>query len=299
MKVTLRQLEVFDAVATLGSVTKAAEKLGMSQGAASSALADLQIILRRALFAHAKGRPLQITDEGKRLHPVVRSLLGKVQDIELADTDTRLSGKLVIGATAMIAETTLPRICIEFMKLYRDVQIQVEVETVRSLLERLTRFELETALIEILPKIEGIELTRWRTDELVLVVAEGHPLAGRRALEIKDLEGYSWCTREGHSSTTAYLRYMLNDEIGQFHVAFEATSNWAVRHAVVAGGGIGCLSKSLVQYDLDIGRLHQLDVPRFRYTRALSLARPKNIWRSQLTRTFDQFLLDHGDPVDA
>ena len=45
------------------------------------------------------------------------------------------------------------------------------------LLERLTRFELETALIEILPQIEGIELTTWRTDELVLVVADGHPLA--------------------------------------------------------------------------------------------------------------------------
>lgn len=299
MKVTLRQLEVFDAVATLGSVTKAAAKLNMSQGAASSALTDLQIILRRPLFAHAKGRPLQITDEGKRLHPIVRSLLGKIQDIELADSDTRLSGKLVVGATAMIAETTLPRLCVEFMELYPDVQIQVEVETVRSLLERLTRFELETALIEILPKIEGIELTRWRTDELVLVVADGHPLAGSKQLGIKDLAGYAWCTREADSSTTAYLRYMLHDEIGQFHVAFEATSNWAVRHAVVAGGGIGCLSKSLVQYDLDIGRLRQLDVPRFSFKRALSLARPKDIWRSRLTRTFDQFLLDRGDSADC
>jgi DNA-binding transcriptional LysR family regulator len=299
MKVTLRQLEVFDAVATLGSVTKAAEKLNMSQGAASSALTDLQIILRRSLFAHAKGRSLQITDEGKRLHPIVRSLLGQVQDIEVVEADARLSGKLVIGATAMIAETTLPRLCVEFMELYPDVQVQVEVETVRSLLERLTRFELETALIEVLPQIEGIELTRWRTDELVLVVADGHPLAGRAKLGIKDLAGHAWCTREAHSSTTAHLRYMLHNEIGQFHVAFEATSNWAVRHAVVAGGGIGCLSRALVQYDLDLGRLHQLDVPRFHYTRALSLARPKNIWRSQLTRTFDQFLLDRGDPPES
>jgi DNA-binding transcriptional LysR family regulator len=92
---------------------------------------------------------------------------------------------------------------------------------------------------------------------------------------------------------------MLHSEIGQIQVAFEATSNWAVRHAVVAGGGIGCLSRSLVQYDLDIGRLHQLDVPRFRYTRPLSLARPTNIWRSHLTRTFDQFLLDRGDPAES
>ena len=299
MKVTFRQLEVFDAVATLGSVTKAAEKLGMSQSAASAALADLQIVLRRPLFAHAKGRPLQITDEGRRLHPMVRSLLVKIQDIEIADADAPLSGKLVIGATAMIAETMLPRLCVEFMQIYPEVQIQVEVETVRNLLERMTRFELETALIEILPEIEGIELTRWRTDELVLVVASSHPLAGRQGLTIGDLAGHAWCTREGHSSTTAYLRYRLHDTIGQFPVAFEATSNWAVRHAVVAGGGIGCLSKTLVDFDLANGRLCRLEIPEFSYTRPLSLARPKDIWRSELTRTFDQFLLDRGDTPET
>ena len=299
MKVTLRQLQVFDAVATLGSVTKAADSLNMSQGAASGALTDLQIVLRRSLFAHAKGRSLQITDEGKRLHPIVRSLLGKIQDIEQTDENALLSGKLVIGATAMIAETMLPRLCVEFMQLYPDVQIQVEAESVRNLLERLTRFELETALIEVLPNIEGVALSRWRTDELVLVATPDHPLAGRKNLAIKDLAGMHWCTREANSSTTARLRYMLHEEIGPFHVAFESTSNWAVRHAVIAGGGIGCLSKALVQFDLDNGRLVQLDVAGFRYTRALSLARPKNIWRSRLTTTFDQFLLDRGDPVGS
>lgn len=83
MKVTIRQLQVFDAVATLGSVTAAATKLNMSQSAASGALTDLQIILGRPLFAHAKGRPLQITDEGKRLQSTVRSLLGMAADMRV------------------------------------------------------------------------------------------------------------------------------------------------------------------------------------------------------------------------
>jgi DNA-binding transcriptional LysR family regulator len=299
MRVTLRQLQVFDAVATLGSVTGAAAKLNMSQSAASSALTDLQIVLRRPLFAHAKGRPLQITDEGKRLRPIVRSLLREIEDIESTDVHAPLAGKLVIGATAMIAETVLPRLCVEFMELHPDVQIKVESESVGDLFERLARFELETALIEIFPDVEGVELTKWRTDELVLVVTPEHPLAGRKKLKIKDLSGYSWCTREANSSTSARLRYMLHEELGQLHVAFESTSNWAVRHGVIAGGGIGCLSKALVQFDLDNGRLVQLDVADFRYTRALSLARPKNIWRSRLTSTFDQFLLERGDPVEA
>jgi DNA-binding transcriptional LysR family regulator len=296
MKVTLRQLQVFDAVATLGSVTAAAAKLNMSQSAASSALTDLQIILRRPLFVHAKGRPLQITDEGKRLRPLIRSLLGGVQDIEQADLNAPLSGKLVIGATAMIAETVLPSLCVEFMRLHPEVQIRVEVEAVGDMFQRLARFELETALIEIFPDIEGIELVKWRTDELVLVAAPSHPLAKRRNLTVKDLEGQSWCAREANSSTSSRLRYMLHESIGQLHVAFEATSNWAVRHAVIAGGGIGCLSRELVQFDLNNGRLCQLDVTDFSFTRVLSLARPKNIRRSRLTMAFDEFLLEQSDP---
>jgi DNA-binding transcriptional LysR family regulator len=295
MKITLRQLQVFDAVATLGSVTAAAARLNMSQSAASSALTDLQILLRRPLFAHAKGRPLQITDEGKRLRPIIRSLLGDVQDIEQADAHAPLSGKLVVGATAMIAETVLPQLCIEFMALHPGVQIKVEVEAVGDMFQRLARFELETALIEIFPDIDGIELVKWRTDELVLVVAAGHPLAHRQNLKIKDLEGQAWCAREAASSVSSRLRYMLHEQIGQLQVNFEATSNWAVRHAVIAGGGIGCLSRELVQFDLNNGRLVQLDVEDFSFTRILSLARPKNIRRSRLTTSFDEFLLKRSD----
>lgn len=296
MKITLRQLEVFDAVAAMGSVTSAAARLNMSQSAASSALTDLQAVLRRPLFVHAKGRPLQITDEGKRLRPIIRSLLSGVQDVERADDNAPLSGKLVVGATAMIAETTLPQLCVAFMRQHPDVQIQVEADSGGDLVDRLTRFELETALIEVFPSIEGLELIKWRTDELVLVVSADHPLAGRPNLRIKDLAGQSWCSREPKSSTAARLRYLLHAEIGQMRIAFEATSNWAVRHAVIAGGGIGCLSRELVQFDLNNGRLCRLDVTDFRFTRVLSLARPKNIKRSRLTMAFDQFLLDHSDP---
>lgn len=136
MKVSLRQLQVFDAVATLGSVTRAAARLNMSQSAASTALTDLQIILGRPLFAHVKGRPLQITDEGKRLRPTVRSILGEIHEIERSTSQAPLSGRLVVGSTATIAETVLPRLCVEFMRLHPDVQIVVQAESVGDLFAR-------------------------------------------------------------------------------------------------------------------------------------------------------------------
>lgn len=294
LKVTVRQLQVFDAVATLGSVTAAANRLGMSQSAASAALSDLQIVIGRQLFAHAKGRPLQITDEGRRLRPRVRSVLGELEEIEHVQPDEPLTGQMLIGATLTIAETVLPRLCVEFMKLHPQVQVRIESETTMDLFERLSRFELETALIENFPELPGIELTRWKTDELVLVVSVDHPLANRGKMQIRDLKGERWCLREAASSEVARLRYAMHEEIGQLPIAFESTSNWAVRHAVLAGGGIGCLSRSLVQFDIDNGRLIQLEVDGFSYTRVLSLARPREIRRSRLAATFDAFVLGNA-----
>jgi len=294
MKVTIRQLQVFDAVAALGSVTAAAAKLGMSQSGASSALTDLQIILRRQLFAHAKGRALHITDEGRRLRPIVRSVLGEIEDMELDRDDAPLSGQLLIGATAMVAETVLPGACVAFMERHPSVKIRVESESTMDLFARLSRFELETAVIENFPDVPGVELTPWKTDEMLLVVAPDHHLATRADLTIADLAGESWCLREAESSEVARLRYMMHEEIGQLSVAYESSSNWGVRDAVVAGGGIGCLSRQSVQYDLEQGRLAKLTVAGFSYTRAISLARPKHIRRSRLALTFTTFLLEQG-----
>lgn len=298
MKITLRQLEVFDAIATLGSLSSAADRLGMSVSAASSAINDFQIVLGRPLFAHAKGKPLQITDEGRRLQPTIRSVLSRLQDIE-AGEDVPLQGKLLVGATAMIAEHMLPRICCEFLSHHPEIQIQIEAASSISLFERLSRFEIETALVENVPEADGIELTKWRPDELWLVVSPAHALAQRGKLAIADLVGQRWCMREMRSTTAFRLRSLLYEELGQLPIAVEATSNEALRQAAICGAGIACLPRVIVKDDLADGKLVRLDVAGFRFSRALSLARPKNMWRSRIATAFETFLLDNCNPEPA
>lgn len=294
MKITIKQLVVFDAVSTTGSITKAAQKLSMSQSAVSSALKDLQIILKRPLFLHGSGRKLIITDEGKKLRARVRSLLTEAQEIE-AGTDTPLEGVLQLGASASIAETVLPGICIRFLEKYPDVSLRIQAATAGELFQNLAQFQLETALIEYFPDVEGLELTHWRTDELWLVVAPSHALARRKRLRVRDLAGMTWCAREANSSITSRLRVMMHEAIGQMHSPFVATSNEAVRLAAIAGGGIACLSRAVVEADIARGQLVRLDVSDFQFTRALSLVRPKAMLRSRLAQVFDAFLLEHGD----
>ncbi len=294
MKISLRQLEVFDAVATLGSLTAAADRIGTSPSAASSALADLQMVIGKPLFAHSKGRALQITSEGRRLHPIVRSLLSGVQGI--GTDEGPLRGVLVIGTTAMIAETMLPALCVEFQRLNPEVQISIEAGTESDLFERMSRLEFEIALIENFPQVPHIELIKWRTDELYLVVRADHPLAHRTELRIKDLEGHAWYMRDHSSAVASRLRYLLHEELGQLPISIQATSNSAVRLAALAGGGIACLSETMIRPHIQSGRLIRLDVADFRFTRVLSLARPRALWRNRINKAFDSFLLERCNP---
>lgn len=294
MKITIRQFEAFDAVATHGSVTNAARNLGMSQSAISSALKDLQVILKRPLFVPGEGRRLILTDDGKRLRSRIRSLLTEAGEIERG-ADAPLEGVLQIGASASIADTILPRICTEFLRRYPEVLLRIQTATAGELFESLTKFQLEAALIEYFPDVEGLELIPWRTDELWLVTAPDHPLAQRCRLVLKDLAGMTWCAREAHSSITSRLRVLVHEQIGKMHSPFVATSNEAVRLAAIEGGGIACLSRVMVEGDIARGLLVRLDVRDFQFTRQLSLARPKAKLRSRLAQAFDAFVLERGD----
>lgn len=294
MKITLRQFEAFDAVATHGSVTAAARHLGMSQSAISSALKDLQIILKRPLFVPGDGRRLIMTDDGKRMRSRIRSLLTEAKEIERG-ADAPLEGVLQIGASASIAETILPKICIEFLREYPEVNLRIQTATAGELFESLTKFQLEAALIEYFPDVEGLALIPWRTDELWLVTAPAHPLAKQPGLRLHDLAGMTWCAREPHSSITSRLRVYAHEHVGQMRSPFVATSNEAVRLATIEGGGIACLSRALVEKDVAHGLLVRLDISDFHFTRQLSLARPKAKLRSRLAQAFDAFVLARGD----
>jgi len=295
MKVTLRQLQVFEAVSTCGSIMKAAKSLGMSQGAASGSLKDLEIILQRPLFSHNQGRSVQITEEGKRLRRLVKSIINQVDELEGRNEDV-VEGRLVVGATSMIAEVILPQLCVAFRRLNPKIEIEIRTLPSGMVAKTIERLELETALVEHVAGSPQVYATEWRTDELWLVSAPDHPLASRTALELSDLAGASWCMREYLASSSVRLRILLHETLGaSLPVGIEATSNQAVRNLIIAGGGIGCLSRELVRDDVTDGRLVRLDVRDFKFTRALSLVRPKGVHRSRIAAAFDEFILSQRD----
>src|SRR5579871_3738181 len=113
MHFSLRQIKVFDAVARLGSLSRAAEEVALSQSAASMALKELEDNLGTKLF-HRHGRRLLLNENGRRLRPKAHSLLLLAAEITQPHSD-ELEGMLRIAASSSVGNYVLPECSAAFL----------------------------------------------------------------------------------------------------------------------------------------------------------------------------------------
>ena len=109
MRITLRQIAVFEAVARTGSVAGAADEIGLSPSAASMSLKDLETHLGVQLFARS-GRRMMLTDRGRPMLEMARGILVQVADLESLSLPEEVRGRLRIGAAVPVGDYVLPGI---------------------------------------------------------------------------------------------------------------------------------------------------------------------------------------------
>src|SRR5690606_102923 len=106
-----------------------------------------------------------------------------------------------------------------------------------------------------------LEVTRWRDDELVVFCAPDHPLAGKKRLDDGDLLAATWIVRESGSGTRQTFDRALHGLLPALHILLELQHTEAIKRAVEAGLGIGCLSRITLVEAFARGSLVPLAVP--------------------------------------
>jgi DNA-binding transcriptional LysR family regulator len=176
MRMTLRQLAVFVAVAQEGTVTKASDAVKLTQSAASMALADLEDGLGAPLFDRL-GKRLQLNDLGRFLLPQALEILGRCEAFEQVAKGELQSIDLRLGATLTISDYLMPDLMAGFLQLQPQAHLQLQVGNTRQMIEAVNQFQLDLALIEGSCHIPQLQCIHWRDDELAVCCAPSHPLA--------------------------------------------------------------------------------------------------------------------------
>jgi len=267
MQITARQLEIFTAVYREGVVTRAARHIGLSQAAASQALAELENQLQRRLFDR-KGRRLASNAAGRELFPAAMQILDRIRDIETQAG--RGAPSLKLYASLTVGNYMLPSLIARFSRRHPGAQFHMAIGNTEHVVASVRQFESDAGWIEGFARHPDLEAHPWREDRLIVVAPPSHPLAGRRASPATLAEA-RWVLRESGSGTRAVFEDAIEGRFRLVHVPLELGGIGAIKRAVMAGAGLGCISHSAVEPELASGQLRRIYTPWLDLRRQITL----------------------------
>jgi len=263
MKFSFRQLEVFLAAAHFQNITRAADSLAMSQSAASSALKELESQFDIQLFDRV-GKRLQLNELGRLYRPKVESVLAQARELEQAFSKHSEVGALKVGATLTIGNYLAVGVMAQYMNTPTRPRVSLEVANTSTIARRVKDFELDIGLIEGELQSSELEVIRWREDELVVFCSPTHPLASKGKRTDDDLREATWIMREQGSGTRQSFERGMHGLLPGLNVLLELEHTEAIKRAVEADLGIGCLSQVVLVDAFRRGSLVPLEVPEHR-----------------------------------
>lgn len=299
----LRQLEVFAKVADLGSFSKAAEALYLTQPTVSEHIRALEEELGVRLLDRL-GRGATPTKAGQLLLSYAQRILELHRDARqaLEQFQGRMSGELVVGASSIPGEYVLPTLIGRFKEKYPDISISLLISDTQRALDWLLEGKVELAVVGAQIQHRSVEYKELMPDELIVVVSSSHPWHGKKTVTLDEVKAEPLIVRERGSGSRHALERALAEvglDLGAFRVVGEMGSTQAIKQAVKAGVGISLISKRAVEDECNANLVWCVKVKDLRFSRFFYLATHRGRTRSPLAEAFRAFLKSESVGVNS
>lgn len=287
-----RRLQVFHAVATHLSFTKAGEALHMTQPAVTFQIKQLEERFNARLFDRGGGR-ISLTPAGELVLNYAERILGLSADLDIrvAEMTGQMSGSLLVGASTTIAEFMLPPILGEFNVRYPQVRARLTVANSEAICNAIAAHTLDIGLVEAHVNQPSLQCDVCGDDELQVICTPNHPLSKRTEVDARSLLGHDFIAREPGSGTREvtddYLR-ACGVEPERLKTLMELSSPEALKGVVATGLGFSIASRASFEKERQLGSLIAIPL-RPRLKRTLSLVYQKERFRSKVALTFVEF----------
>ena len=240
---TIRHLEIFVQVYREKSITRAAEKLYMTQPAVSVAIRELEKQYDVALFERL-GRRLYVTGAGEALYARAVQMLEEFHGLEQG---LERKTALRVGSSVTLGNFLLPRVAAEWQMRHPESPLQVTVANGGRLQQMLRDNLLDVAVIEGAVNGAELETRPFRQDRLVLVLPQGHPLTVPEHITLEQVLEYPLLVREEGSAGHRCLEQVLARRGLQADRRWESIDTLALLRAVAQGLGVAFLPRELAE----------------------------------------------------
>ena len=246
-----RHLRTFVAVAELRHFARAASLCNLSQPAVSHQIAQLEAELGTKLLNRA-ARRVSLTVAGEVFLEEARRILAAVDRTHerMQEVASGAVGRIRLGATATAGLYLLPSLLATYRKAHPTFDLQLEIASPHTIADRVTRNDLDMAILASSLPAGELQARRLTDDEFVVVARPDSPLARMRVVKPRQLEAEAWVLREEGSDTRRQVTAWWH----RHRLAPTRTSTFmhpdGVKRAVIAGLGISMVSKLTVEDDV-------------------------------------------------
>ena len=292
-----RQLLAFCTVVEQKSFSRAAEKLGVTQPAASLQVRSLEDRVGRKLLDRS-GRRVEPTEAGLALYRSAQRVLAAEQQMlaDLEDESDELQGRLAIGASTGPGAHLVPLLLCEFAQSHPALHVSLSINDTDAVIDRVAERELELGVVGALRRHRSLEFEAVARDEIVLAVPPGHPFAGKE-IPLKDLRAETLVSmQEG-----AGVRHVIEDElrraglrVRELDSRLELGLQESVKSAVTGGYGIAFISQTAIEAELAAGTLATARVEGVEPSRQIYVVRLRGRSLTRAAEAFIAFARERG-----
>lgn len=242
MNITIRQIQTFLQVASLGSFTRAAEKMHTMQPALSQQIRDLETELGIRLFDRTTRR-VELTQGGEEF----RTMAAKVmEDLESAVRNAhgladRRRGRVIIAAPPLLAAVVVPRAIADFRQKHPGLEVKLVDARTDQIVEQVRTGQVDCGLGTFHASEEGVTSTVLARDSLMVFFASNHQLAVRQKVNWHELDGLPLITLTRDSGIRMLVEVGCQAAGIRVVPAYEVTHITTALAMVEAGLGIAVL----------------------------------------------------------
>jgi DNA-binding transcriptional LysR family regulator len=258
---TLKQLSAFHTVARLGSISRAAQALHLTQSAISIQIGSIEETLGTPLLVRS-GRGVRLTEAGVMLQGYAERVMALWNEMS-ESMDTHLgafSGTLRVGAVAT-TEYWLPSLLVAFANENTKAKVKLHVGNRDEIVRSLDAKEIDIAVMGNPPDELRPTSTRFAKNPMGFLASPGHPLMSEKRLTMARLAQEPLLVRERGSGSRATLTRLFKEAGLTLRIGSELASNEAIKQMCMAGFGPAYLSLHTCILEMKAGLLALLPMP--------------------------------------
>jgi DNA-binding transcriptional LysR family regulator len=271
-------LRVFHAVATYRGYARAArEALFISQPAVSKHVQALEEEVGAKLFSRV-GKQLELTEAGAIVLQCAEQMRRLTEEMHRAVRELQglQRGTLQVGASITAGTYLLPPLLATFAQRYPGITLSLEFANSQGIMAGMLDRQWDLGVAGDMADHPQLEVRPYYTDSMVLIVPLQHRLATLATVTLTDLAQEAWVLREPGSASRHVVEQALHAHQVPWQLRLALPSNEAIKQAVMAGVGIGMVSRLAATLEVQEGRLHIVSVRDLQVERQLSIVQRKD-----------------------